>query len=80
VVSIRFVADGTRYRLTSTAKSETDGHAAIMVENTPRPSMTKILCGERPTMFPDYLRRALACDTENPDGAAGCAETPPEHR
>ena len=40
--------------------------------------MTKISCGERPTMFPDYLRRALACDPENPIGAAGCAETPPE--
>jgi hypothetical protein len=79
-VSIRFVADGTRYRLSSTAKSETDGHAEIMVENTPRPSMTKISCGERPEMFPDYLRRALTCDPENPDGPAGCAEAPPERK
>ena len=79
VVSIHFVADGTRFRLTSTAKSETEGHAEMMIENTPRPSMTKISCGERPTIFPDYLRRALACDPESPDGAAGCAETPPGH-
>jgi hypothetical protein len=79
-VSIRFVADGTRYRLWSTALSKTDGHAGIMVENTPRPSMTKIMCGERPTMFPGYLRQALACDPESPDGPAGCAELPPEHQ
>ena len=79
-VSIRFVADGTRYRLTSTANSETDGHAEIMVENSPRPSMTKISCGERPAIFPDSLRRALACDPENPFGAAGCAEAPPARK
>jgi len=80
VVSVRFVSDGTRYRLTSTAKSETDGHAEIMIEQTPRPSMTRISCGEKPTMFPDHLRRALTCDPENPFGAAGCAETPPERK
>jgi hypothetical protein len=79
-VSVRFVADGTRYRLTSTAKDKTDGHAELMVENTPRPSMTKIACGERPTIFPDHLRRALACDPENPFGAMGCAEAPPERK
>ena len=79
-VSIRFVSDGTRYRLISSAKSETDGHAEIMIEQTPRPSMTKISCGERPTIFPDYLRRALTCDLENPFGTMGCAETPPERK
>jgi hypothetical protein len=77
-ITIRFVSEGITYRVYSKAVSEMDGEAGVTIDNTARPSMTSIACIERPYMFPDYLRRALACDLENPQGARACEENPPE--
>jgi hypothetical protein len=78
IVTVRFVSEGITYRLYSKAVSEMEGEAGVIVENTSRPSMNKISCGERPYMFAGYLRDALACDLENPLGAKACEENPPE--
>lgn len=77
-VTIRFVSEGITYRVYSRALSEMEGEAGVTIDNTARPSMTSIACSERPYMFPEYLRRALACDMENPLGAKACEENPPE--
>lgn len=39
--------------------------------------LTEVICGERPVAYPDDIRRAAACDTDNDFGAAGCSESPP---
>lgn len=78
IVTVRFVSDGITYRVYSKALSEMEGEAGVTIDNTARPSMTSIACIERPYMFPDYLRRSLACDLENPLGARACEESPPE--
>jgi hypothetical protein len=40
-------------------------------------TVADISCIERPTMYPSYLRMALACDMQNKHGKAGCAEPTP---
>jgi hypothetical protein len=87
-VNIRFRNGGYRYRVFSTAKWEgdeppadpMDGEAGVEVWTKGGKLVSTILCSERPYMFPEYLRRALACDTASPHGAEGCAEVPPMER
>jgi hypothetical protein len=87
-VNIRFANGGYRYRVFSIAKWEgdeapaqaMDGDAGVEVRTKGGKLVTMIHCSERPYMFPEYLRRALACDRDNPYGAKGCAEDPPMER
>jgi hypothetical protein len=87
-VNVRFKNGGYRYRVFSIAKWEgdeapaeaMDGEAGVEVKTKGGKLVSTILCSERPYMFPEYLRRALACDQDNPYGARACAEMPPmEH-
>ena len=78
IVTVRFVSEGVTYRVYSKAVSEMEGEAGVVIDNTSRPSMNKIACIERPYMFPEYLRRSLACDMENPLGVRACEENPPD--
>lgn len=87
-VNIRFTNGGYRYRVFSIAKWEgdeapveaMDGDAGVEVRSKGGKLISTIHCSERPYMFPEYLRRALACDKDNPHGAKGCAENPPLDR
>jgi hypothetical protein len=87
-VNIRFTNGRYRYRVFSIAKWESDeapaeamdGDAGVEVRTKGGKLVSTIHCSERPYMFPEYLRRALACDTHNPHGAKGCAENPPLER
>ena len=84
-VNIRFKNGGFQYRVFSIARWEgddppaeaMDGEAGVEVRRKGGKVVARILCAERPYMFPGYLQRALACDLENPHGAKGCAEDPP---
>lgn len=87
-VNIRFKNGGYRYRVFSTARWEgneppaeaMDGEAGVEVTTKGGKLVATIPCSERPYMLPEYLRRALACDRDNPHGAEACAEVPPmEH-
>jgi len=87
-VNIRFKTGGYQYRVFSIARWESDeapaeamdGDAGVEVSGKSGKLLATIHCSERPYMFPEYLRRALACDRKNPHGAKGCAEEPPvEH-
>jgi hypothetical protein len=79
-VTIRFASGGFTYRIESTGDSASDpvgdGAAGVTVTDATGKQVAKIACIERPTMFPSYLQRALACDLENPHGKAACGDNP----
>lgn len=87
-VNVRFENAGYSYRVYSVARWEgdeapaeaLDGEAGVEVKDKNGKQVALIACVERPTIFPDYLRRALTCDPDNPYGAKGCAEVPPRER
>ncbi len=87
-VNVRFRNAGYTYRVYSVARWEgdeapaeaMDGEAGVEVKDKKGKGVALIECAERPTIFPEYLRRALACDKDNPHGAKGCAEVPPRER
>jgi len=80
LVSVRFQSGGFTYRITSSGDSASDpigdGAAGVTVTDGQGKKVSDIKCIERPTMFPSYLQRALACDLENPYGKAACADNP----
>lgn len=39
--------------------------------------LAQVMCGERPYAMTSDIRRAAACDLDNPFGKAGCGETAP---
>ena len=71
-VEVRFVSGGYTYRLYSYSARG----AGVLVLGPDKKVVSHARCVERPHIFPSYLRRALACDTENPHGAAACADKP----
>ena len=79
-VSIRFRSGGFTYRIESSGDSASDpvgdGAAGVTVADANGKKVADVACIERPTMFPSYLQRALACDLENPHGKAACADNP----
>lgn len=87
-VNVRFKNGGFTYRVYSVARWEgdeapaeaMDGEAGVEVTDEKGKRAAVIECIERPMIFPDYLRRALACDADNPHGTKGCAEAPPQER
>ena len=80
-VSIRFVSGGFTYLIESFADEASDpignGSAGVTVTDAAGKKVATINCIEKPYMFPEYLRRALTCDLENPHGKAGCAYNTP---
>jgi len=84
LVSIRFGSGGADYLLYSLAvppdpsdpNDMGGGTAALTVSRDGR-QVDEISCIERPTLFIDQMRRAMACDAGAPEGPAACAETPP---
>lgn len=87
-VNVRFKNGGYSYRVYSVARWEgdeapaeaMDGEAGVEVKDKKGKRVAVIECVERPMIFPEYLRRALACDADNPYGAEACAEVPPRER
>jgi hypothetical protein len=71
-VEVRFVSGGYTYRVYSYSAQG----AGVLVLGPDRKAVSHARCIERPHMFPAYLRRALACDADNPHGAAACADKP----
>lgn len=80
-VRIRFQSGGFTYLIESAGDSASDpigdGAAGVTVTDANGKTVANISCIERPTMYPAYLRMALACDLQNPHGQAGCAEHTP---
>jgi len=80
VVSIRFRSGGFTYRIESSGDSASDpvgnGAAGVTVTDANGKKVADIMCIERPTLFPSYLQRALACDLENPHGKDACGDNP----
>ena len=80
MVSVRFRSGGFTYRIESSGDSASDpignGAAGVTVTDATGRTVADIKCIERPTMFPSYLQRALACDLENPHGKAACGDNP----
>lgn len=72
-ISIRFENKGYTYRIFSTTGG--DG-AGVRVTDRQGRVISVSRCIERPYMFPDYLRSALACDLKNPHGGAACKNDP----
>jgi hypothetical protein len=81
-VRIRFRSGGFTYLIESSGDSASDpigdGAAGVTVTDASGKKVANISCIERPTMFAEYLRRALACDEQNPHGKAGCSEHTPK--
>jgi hypothetical protein len=81
VVRIRFVSGGFTYLIDSYGNEKSDpigdGAAGVLVTDANGKTVAEIACAERPTMYAAYLRLALACDTANPAGKAGCTEPAP---
>jgi hypothetical protein len=79
-VSIRFRSGGFTYRIESSGDSASDpvgdGAAGVSVTDANGKKVAAIKCIERPSIFPPYLQRALACDLENPHGKAACGDKP----
>jgi hypothetical protein len=71
-VEVRFVSGPYTYRVYSYSAQG----AGVLVTGADKKVVSHARCIERPHMFPSYLRRALACDAENPHGAAACADKP----
>jgi hypothetical protein len=80
MVSIRFRSGGFTYRIESSGDSASDpvgaGAAGVTVTDANGKKVADIACIERPTIFPSYLQRALACDLDNPHGKAACGDKP----
>jgi hypothetical protein len=80
VMSVRFRSGGFTYRIESSGDSASDpvgdGAAGVTVMAATGKTVADIECIERPTMFPSYLQRALACDLENPHGKAAWGDKP----
>ena len=72
-VSVRFTSGGYTYRVYSNSGQ---GNAGVLVMDAQGKVLSNVRCIERPYMFPSYMQRALACDTENPHGAAACGDKP----
>lgn len=72
-VSVRFASGGYTYRVYSNSGQ---GNAGVLVMDTQNKVLSNVRCIERPHMFPSYMQRALACDTENPHGASACGDKP----
>jgi hypothetical protein len=72
-VSVRFSSGGYTYRIYSNSGQE---NAGVMVFDSGGKLVSNVRCIERPHMFPSYLQKALACDKENPHGAAACGDKP----
>jgi hypothetical protein len=80
-VRIRFQSGGFTYLIESGGDSASDpignGAAGVTVTDPAGKTVAEIACIERPTMYPAYLRMALACDEQNRHGKAGCSEHTP---
>lgn len=75
-VNVRFASGGYTYRLFSIADDKGDGAAGVDVYDARGKLISTVRCIERPTIFPSYLQRALACDLKNPHGKAACGDKP----
>ena len=83
---VRFENGGYAYRLffrdapQSTDPDFVNGPDAGVEVIRKHKTVATINCGERPTNYFDDIRKATACDLDNPLGKAGCAENAPEEK
>lgn len=75
--NVRFEKDGGSYRLAFRDAPEGSTPAAWL-EMTKDGVTTEIArCSEPPVAYFDQMRVTFACDQQNPHGAPGCSNTPP---
>ncbi len=75
--NVRFEKDGGSYRLAFRDGPEGSTPAAWL-EMTKDGTTTEIArCSEEPIAYFDQMRLNFTCDQQNPHGAAGCSNTPP---
>ena len=74
VWSLRFGNDGYTYRLFGM------GEGAGVEVWRKKKRLTQVMCGERPYAIAADIRKAAGCDLNNPFGAAGCGEVPPQRK
>jgi len=72
-VTVRFNTGPYVYRVYS---STGPALAGVTVSDKAGKLLSNVRCAERPTIFPSYLQRALACDMTNPHGRAACGDRP----
>lgn len=72
-VAVRFNTGPYVYRVYS---STGRAGAGVTVSDKTGKLLSNVRCAERPTIFPSYLQRALACDMTNPHGRAACGDRP----
>lgn len=75
-VTVRFTNGNYTYRVYSVADDKGDGAAGVTVSDNKGKLLSTVSCIERPSIFPSYLQRALACDMRNPHGKAACGDKP----
>jgi hypothetical protein len=81
--NVRFENGGATYRLAfrdqpESASAEDINGPDAWLEMVKDAATTEIArCSERPSAFFDQMRQTLACDQQNPHGAQGCSDTPP---
>ncbi len=71
VWSLKFANGGYVYRLFGLG-----GEAGVEVWKKKK-RLAQVMCGERPYAMTSAIRRAAACDEDNPFGKQGCGETAP---
>lgn len=81
--NVRFEKDGATYRLSfrdspeSTVADEVTGPDAWLEMVKDGQTTEVARCSERPSAYFDQMRQLFACDEQNPHGAQGCSNTPP---
>ena len=71
VWSLRFGNGGFTYRVFGLGET-----AGVEVWKKKK-RIAQVMCDAKPFASPSDIRRASACDLNNPFGAAGCSESPP---
>jgi hypothetical protein len=74
VWSLRFSNKGYTYRLFGMGDD-----AGVEVWRKKK-RLTQVMCGERPYAMAADIRKAAACDLNNPFGKDGCGEVPPQRK
>ncbi len=81
--NVRFEKDGASHRLAfrdapdSANPDEAYGPDAWLEVTKDGATSELAHCSERPLAYFDQMRMTLACDEQNPHGAAGCSDSPP---
>ncbi len=75
-LTVRFTNGRITYRVFSGSSSG----AGVEVQDAAGKTLSTVNCAERPAIFSEYLRKNIACDLQNPHGAAACKEKPYGYR